>query len=134
MSVTTQTQTPTVIEIPKPCCASVRECSVRTLYVIGIRNLANPRILRTIDAVRCYRVGEKHTRVTLSNDIVIAYYYRSNRGNEYITIYKPKQVDAEIAILTTLTALGYQEPERYAEDEKLHIEVKDFDALIQQPQ
>ena len=130
----TQTQTSTVIEIPQPCCASVRECSVRALYVIGIRNLANPRILRTINAVRCYRVGKKQARVTLSNDIVIAYYYRSNRGNEYITIYKPKQIDKEVAILLTLTALGYPEPERYAEDEKLHVEVKDFDVLIQQPQ
>jgi hypothetical protein len=130
----TQTSNPTVITIRRPCCASVRECSVRALYIIGIKNLANPKILRTIEAVRCYRVGEKYARVTLTNDILIVYYYISNRGNEYITIYKPKQVDAEIAILTTLTTLGYQEPERYAEDEKLHIEVLDFEKLIQQPQ
>jgi len=97
--------------------------------IIGIRNF-RVKILRTIEPVRCYREGEKHAKVTLTKDILIVYHYKSNRANVYLTIYKPKELDAEAIRLLAIHALGYDE---YPE-EKLHVEVKDFDDLIARAQ
>ena len=118
-----------IITLRKPCCASVRECGVHYIAVIGIRNF-KAKVLRYIEAVRCYREGEKHAKVTLAKDILIVYHYKSNRANVYLTVYKPRELDTEIAKLLAVQALGYAD---YPE-EKLHVEVLDFDKLIQQPQ
>jgi len=88
-----------------PCCGSVRECSVRKLYIIGIRK--TPRVLRTIDAVRCRRGVRKFIKFYPSNDVVLISYYRSNRGNHYITVlWKPENITEEQAKAFASRALG----------------------------
>jgi hypothetical protein len=100
-----------VIEFEAPCCESARECSVRRIYIIGIRN--KPKILREIGAVRCYRGIAKKFKFFPSSDVILVKYYRSNRGNNYITIlWKPESLTEEQAKTYAAVALGiYKEEE-----------------------
>jgi hypothetical protein len=94
-----------------PCCASVRECSVRKVYVVGIRN-GKPKILRAIDAVRCSRGITKKIKFYPSNDVVLVEHYVSNRGNHYIKIlWKPEGITEEQAKASASLALGITEEE-----------------------
>ncbi len=105
--------TTNVLEIEAPCCASIRECSVRYLAIIGIRNREKPRVLRIINAVRCHRGYEKKVKVYLSNDIVVVSHYMSNRGRLYINIiWKPESVSEEEALVLAKKAFSY-----YSEEE-----------------
>ncbi|MCC6057170.1 MAG: hypothetical protein LM583_10885 [Desulfurococcaceae archaeon] len=88
-----------------PCCESARECAVRKLYVIGIRK--TPRVLRTIDAVRCSRNVRKTIKFYPSGDVILVSYYRSNRGVNYITVlWKPQSITEQQAKEYAMVALG----------------------------
>jgi len=87
-----------------------------------------PKILRTIEPVK--GAEPRYATITLTNDILVVSYYQSTRNNAYITIYKPKELDAELAQALVLKALGFYDFEIVTP----HIEVRDFDALVQQPQ
>jgi hypothetical protein len=108
----TLTQQTSVLEFDAPCCESLRECSVRRIYIIGIRN-NKAKILREIDAVRCYRGIRKKFKFYPSDDVVLARYYRSNRGNHHITIlWKPQNMTEDQAKAYAALALGlYTEEE-----------------------
>jgi len=123
----TQTANQIVVRIRRPTCWSQRTCSphVNAIHIIGIRNF-RPRILRTIEPTRS--IEPKYATVTLTNDILVVSYYQTTRLNAYITIYKPKELDPELAKALTLKALGFYDFEKIV---KPHIEVKDFDVLIQ---
>jgi hypothetical protein len=96
---------PTPIELDAPCCYSVRECSVRKLYVVGFRD--KPKILRTIDAVRCARGITKKVKFYPSNDVILASYYVSNRGVHHINIlWKPENIPNQQATEIVRKALG----------------------------
>ena len=111
----TQTQNANVLEFDAPCCESVRECNVRKVYIIGFRN-GKPRVLRSIDAVRCNRGVRKKFKFYPSADVILISYYRSNRGNNYITIlWKPESLTEEQAELLATAALGIYEEEVIAE-------------------
>jgi hypothetical protein len=107
---TSQTQVENALIFDAPCCESQRECSVRKVYIIGIKG--KPRILRTIDAVRCSRGITKKFKFYPSGDAILASYYRSNRGNHYITImWKPENITEDQAKLFVAAALGLYEEE-----------------------
>jgi len=107
----TQTQNANVLEFEAPCCESIRECSVRKVYIIGFRN-GKPRVLRSIDAVRCSRGVRKRFKFYPSSDVILASYYRSNRGNNYISIlWKPQNITEDQARLLVVAALGIYEEE-----------------------
>ena len=102
-----------ILEVEAPCCASIRECSVRYIAVIGIRDKNHPRILRTISSVRCHRGYEKKVKIYLSNDIIVVSHYVSNRGRLYINvIWKPSDVSDEEALVLAKKAFSY-----YSEEE-----------------
>ena len=93
------------LEFDAPCCESVRECSVRRIYIIGFRN--SPKVLREIKAVRCHRGLSKKVRFYPSNDVVLISYYRSNRGVHYVTVlWKPENLAEKDAIELAKKALG----------------------------
>jgi hypothetical protein len=93
------------MEFEAPCCESVRECSVRKLYVIGIRGA--PRVLRAIGAVRCNRNVRKTIKFYPSDDVFLISYYRSNRGVNHITVlWKPKNITEQQAKEYAMVALG----------------------------
>jgi hypothetical protein len=101
-----------ILEIKAPGCSSIRECAVRFIAVIGIRNRNNPKILRVVNATRDYRGEEKKVRIYLSSDIIVVEHYRSNRGKVYISIvWKPENISSEEAIKLASRALGYSEEE-----------------------
>jgi hypothetical protein len=88
-----------------PCCESARECSIRKLYVIGIRK--TPRVLRAIDAVRCSRNVRKTIKFYPSSDVILISYYMSNRGKHYITVlWKPENITEQQAKEYAIVALG----------------------------
>jgi hypothetical protein len=122
------TQTPITVTIRRPSCWSQRTCSAHTngIYIIGIRNF-RAKILRVIEPIK--GAEPRYTSITLSNDILVVSYYQTTRGNAYITIYKPKELDIELAKALALKALGFYD---YNVTVAPHVEVKDFDALVQQ--
>jgi hypothetical protein len=73
----------------------------------------------------------RYATVTLTNDILVVSYYKTTRNNVYITVYKPRELDPELAKALTLKALGFYD---YNVIVNTHVEVKDFDELIQQNQ
>jgi hypothetical protein len=85
---------------------------VTKVYIIGIRN-GKPKILRIVDAVRCNRGVRKKFKFYPSSDVILVKYYRSNRGNNYITIlWKPGGLTEEQAKAYAALALGlYTEEE-----------------------
>jgi hypothetical protein len=94
------------IEFGAPCCASVRECRVRAHYVVS---LTKPRILRTIEAVRCYRGISRKYKFYPTNDVALVSHYVSNRGVHYLTIlWKPEAVEAQKVIEAARRALGLE--------------------------
>jgi hypothetical protein len=96
---------PTPIELDAPCCSSIRECSVRSLVVIGFRG--KPKILREIRAVRCSRGITKKVKFYPSSDVILASYYVSNRGVHHINIlWKPENIPNQQAIEIAKKALG----------------------------
>ena len=102
----TQTQNANVLEFEAPCCESIRECSVRKVYIIGFRN-GKPRVLRSIDAVRCNRGVRKKFKFYPSADVILISYYRSNRGNNYLSVlWKPNNLTEEQAKTLSAIALG----------------------------
>jgi len=93
------------LEFNAPCCASVRECAVRRLVVIGFKG--RPKILREIGAVRCSRGITKKVKFYPSQDVILIEYYCSNRGVNYITIlWKPETLSNEQAVEIARRALG----------------------------
>jgi hypothetical protein len=108
----TQEKIEKILEIKAPGCASIRECNVRFIAIIGIRDRNNPKILRIVNAVRDYRGYEKKVKIYLSNDIIVIEHYRSNRGKVYISIiWKPESISEEEARRLAMRALGYYEEE-----------------------
>jgi hypothetical protein len=94
------------IEFEAPCCGSVRECYERAHYVISLTKL---RVLRRIDALRCYRGIRKKYRFYPSEDVALISHYVSNRGVNYITIlWKPNSVNIERVIEAARKALGLE--------------------------
>uniref|UniRef100_A0A7J2U4J6 Uncharacterized protein n=1 Tax=Ignisphaera aggregans TaxID=334771 RepID=A0A7J2U4J6_9CREN len=99
------------LEFEAPCCESIRECNIRKIYIIGFRN-GKPKVLRAIDAVRCYRGITKKFKFYPSLDVILVKYYRSNRGVHYITVlWKPESLTEEQARLVAAAALGIYEEE-----------------------
>jgi hypothetical protein len=99
------------LEFEAPCCESIRECNIRKIYIIGFRN-EKPKVLRSIDAVRCSRGVRKRFKFYPSSDVILASYYRSNRGNNYISIlWKPQNITEDQARLLVVAALGIYEEE-----------------------
>jgi hypothetical protein len=97
--------TPTPIELDAPCCSSIRECSVRKLYVVGFRD--KPKVLRTISAVRCARGITKKIKFYPSNNVILVSYYISNRGVHHVNIlWKPENISNQQAIEIARKALG----------------------------
>ena len=93
--------------VDAPCCDSARTCGVTKVYVIEIGN--KPKILYTINAVRCNRGIRRRYSIKLGN-IVVAYYYVSNRGNHYITVlWKPENIDDKTAEQMVRKVLGLEE-------------------------
>ena len=75
-----------VMIIPKPCCDSIRSCSVKAVYVLDLNTEA---IIERINAVRCYRLGFTPT-VQIKYDPqhhLVYYMYISNRGNPHVNFY-----------------------------------------------
>jgi hypothetical protein len=94
------------MEFEAPCCASIRECNARAHYVVS---LVKPKILRRIEAVRCYRGIRKKYKFYPSSDVALVEYYVSNRGVHYITVlWKPESVSTEKAIEMARRALGLE--------------------------
>jgi len=89
-----------IVEVEIPCCDSVKSCNQRALYIIGIRN-RNPRILRKVTAIRCYREGVRKTKITLTDDILVVY----ERSTLAYTVYKPNSIDEETARTLVIRAL-----------------------------
>jgi hypothetical protein len=97
--------TPIPLEFDAPCCYSVRECSVRKLYVVGFRG--KPKVLKEIGAVRCGRGITKKIKFYPSNDVILISYYVSNRGVHHITIlWKPQNISEEQATKIVREVLG----------------------------
>jgi hypothetical protein len=97
-----------VMEVKAPCCNSRRTCRDSFIAVIGIRG--KPRVLRTINAVRCYRGEEKVFRFYPSHDVILANVYITTRSNVSVGIlWKPDSVTEEDARRKVLEALGYIE-------------------------
>jgi len=84
---------------------------VTKVYIIGIRN-SKPRILRAIDAVRCYRGISRKFKFFPSQDVILVKYYISNRGVHYITVlWKPESLTEKQAKMLAALALGIAEEE-----------------------
>jgi len=99
-----KTQTGTPIEFEAPCCYSVRECTVRALYIIS---LTSKKVLREIEAVRCARGYQKKFKFYPADNVVLVHYYRSNRGNVSINvIWMPEGVPKEQVEYAVKKALG----------------------------
>jgi hypothetical protein len=109
----TQSNTQTPLIFDAPCCESQRECNIRKVYIIGIKG--KPKILRTIDAVRCYRSITKKFKFYPSQDVILIKYYRSNRGVHYLTVvWKPENLTEEQAKMLAAMTLGIYEEEEVA--------------------
>jgi len=90
-----------------PCCYSVRTCNVTADYVISLKTA---RILRRIDAVRCYRGHTVRYKFYPSDDVALISVYVSNRGVHYIWVkWKPDSVSTDFVIETARKALGLTE-------------------------
>ena len=91
-----------------PCCGSERECITRKHLIIGFRG--KPRILREIYATRCRRGFTMRYKFYPSNNVILIEYYRSNRGNNHITIlWKPQNLSNKDALNIVRYALGLEE-------------------------
>jgi hypothetical protein len=97
----------TYLEFKAPCCYSVRTCNVTADYVISLKTA---RILRRIDAVRCYRGHEVIYKFYPAPDVALINHYVSNRSVHYITIrWKPENVSTEEVLEKARRALGLTE-------------------------
>jgi len=95
------------IEIKAPCCSSIRECHVRTKYVIS---LEDEKIVKAIDAVRCYRGEEREYTIETNKPIAIVEYYRSNRGVHYLDVeYSDWDKERTLEIARRLLGLESEE-------------------------
>jgi len=93
--------------IDAPCCNSVRTCNATKIYIVEASE--KPKILYVISAVRCNRGIRKRYSIKLDN-IIVAHYYVSSRGNQYITIlWKPGHVDDQRAEQMVRRVLGLEE-------------------------
>jgi hypothetical protein len=105
-------ETKQILELEAPGCASIRQCNARFIVIVGIRNKSNPKVLRTINAVRDYRGERRRVKIYLSSDVVVAEHYKSNRGKVYISIiWRPENLSIEEAKSLVAKALGYYEEE-----------------------
>jgi len=100
------------LEFGKPCCGSVRECSVKFHAVISLTKKA---VLRRINAVRCYRNPNYESgkyKFYPSNDVALIEHYRSNRGVVYLyVLWKPEGLSDRDVLRIALEALGYTDYE-----------------------
>jgi len=95
------------LEFEAPCCYSVRTCNTTADYVISLRTA---RILRRIDAVRCYRGHTVRYKFYPSADVALINVYKSNRGVHYIWIkWKPDNVSVDEVMEKVRRALGLAE-------------------------
>lgn len=108
------------ITFKAPCCVSIRECNVRKHIIVSLRS---EKVLREIDAVRCGRGEVKKYKFYPSNDVVLAEYYISNRGNLHLKIlWKPNGVDDKEAEEIIKKSIGWIEEE--FEEESLEMSRK----------
>jgi hypothetical protein len=96
------------VTVKAPCCSSIRECHVRTKYVIS---LEDGEVVRTIEAVRCYRGEEKKYFIEVSRPIAVVEHYVSNRGVHYITV-EYSDWDKERTLEVVRHALGLETEEK----------------------
>jgi hypothetical protein len=69
--------------------------------------LSRQKILKRIDAVRCYRGYSRRYRLYVNSDIIVVEHYVSNRGVNYLRVlWKPEDVDEGKAIEVARRALG----------------------------
>lgn len=119
------------LEFQAPCCGSERECIVRRHVIIGFKG--RPRVLREIYATRCHRGITMHYKFYPSDSVLLIEYYRSNRGNNHITIlWKPKHLSDKEAELIVRLALGLEEIYEFRilnsneiVEKKLEVEIND---------
>jgi hypothetical protein len=98
------------VRIQKPCCGSIRECSVRRHYII---DLNREEIIGEIEAVRCYRGIIEYYEVEPTPNTAIVEYYMSNRGVHYvIPIYKPESINENVFMSKVRRALGLEVTEK----------------------
>jgi len=94
------------IEFEAPCCGSVRECKVRAHYIVS---LVKPKVLKRIEAVRCYRGIRRKYKFYPSDDVALVSHYVSNRGVHYLSIlWKPETVSTERVVEMARRALGLE--------------------------
>ena len=92
------------VEFEAPCCNSVRTCRDTAHYVISLKSR---RILKRIDAVRCYRGYSVKYRLYVNSDVIVVFHYVSNRGVNYLrALWKPEGVDESRAVEVARRALG----------------------------
>jgi len=96
-----------VMEFEAPCCNSVRTCNP-TENAIHVISLVKFKVLRTIEPVRCYRLGYvPKFKFYPAPHIALVRVYLSNRRNVYIDVlWKPQEVDEQTVKDITLLALG----------------------------
>jgi hypothetical protein len=98
------------ITVKAPCCVSRRTCRDTFLAIIGIRG--RPRLLRSVEATRCYRGEERIVEFYPSDDVILADVYITTRNNVYVQIlWKPGNISEEDARRKVLEALGYTNEE-----------------------
>jgi len=99
-----------VLEFEVPCCNSVRTCNP-TEHAIHVISLTRFRVLRTIEPVRCQRIGHvPKFKFYPSGAVALVHVYLSNRRNVYINVlWKPPEVDEQTVKDITLIALGFIE-------------------------
>jgi hypothetical protein len=92
------------VEFEAPCCNSIRTCRDTAHYVISV---SKQKILKRINAVRCYRGYSVKYKFYPSSDVVLVYHYVSNRGVNYLRIlWKPENVSEAHAVEVARRALG----------------------------
>jgi len=92
------------IEFEAPCCYSIRTCHDTAHYIVSLRS---KRVLKVIEAVRCYKGYTKKYKFYPSDDVALISYYKSNRGVHYIRVlWKPESVDVSKVIEAARKALG----------------------------
>jgi len=95
------------ITVKAPCCSSIRECRVRTKYVIS---LEDGEILRSIDAVRCYRGEEEKYVIETTKPIAVIEHYVSNRGVHYLDVeYSDWDKEKTLALVRRVLGLEMAE-------------------------
>jgi hypothetical protein len=94
------------LEFNAPCCTSARTCRHTAHYIIS---LTNARILRKINAVRCYQGIEEKYKFYPSDDVILVHYYCSTRGVNYLQVlWKPQSIDVNRAVEVARKAIGLE--------------------------